>query len=170
MDARELFGQWLDLAPLNGRAAGLVRCRFHGEDKHPSLSVDLDRGLFHCFTCGIGGGVKRFADAVNAPIPSRRTTTQPAAGGALSRAFDRARREGQWYAQWEPLFTLSDVVRRSYAWADAARALGTALGPDHAWTWGLLEYAAKVETHGRAVESELDRLYGQGRLGLPARP
>lgn len=35
------------------RATGL--CPFH-KDRNPSLSMDLDRGLFHCFTCGASGG------------------------------------------------------------------------------------------------------------------
>jgi hypothetical protein len=170
MDARALFGQYLDLAPLKGRSAGLVRCCFHGEDRHPSLSVDLDRGLFHCFTCGIGGGVRRFAEAVDAPIPTRRAATQPVAGGALSRAFERATREGRWYARWEALFVFSDVVRRSMAVADRARALGHALGPEHPWTWDLLEHAARVETHGRWIDAELERLYADGPLALPRRP
>lgn len=50
----------------------LVRCPFH-EDRHPSLRLDLRKGLWHCFPCGAGGdgitlvmrlrGVS-FADAV----------------------------------------------------------------------------------------------------------
>jgi hypothetical protein len=35
------------------RATGL--CPFH-KDSNPSLSLDLRRGLFHCFTCGTSGG------------------------------------------------------------------------------------------------------------------
>jgi hypothetical protein len=42
---------------------GLVRCIFHHE-KTASLSIDTERGLFHCFGCGIGGGVSAFALAV----------------------------------------------------------------------------------------------------------
>jgi hypothetical protein len=44
----------------------LVRCIFHPE-KTPSLSIDTERGLFHCFGCGKGGGVKAFALAVGEP-------------------------------------------------------------------------------------------------------
>lgn len=42
---------------------GRVRCIFHAEHT-PSLSIDVERGLFHCFGCGRGGGVKDFALAV----------------------------------------------------------------------------------------------------------
>lgn len=31
-----------------------VRCVFH-DDRHASASVNLDEGVFNCFTCGIGG-------------------------------------------------------------------------------------------------------------------
>jgi hypothetical protein len=41
------------------RATGL--CPFH-KDKHPSLSIDLERGLWHCFTCDMGGDVIRFIE------------------------------------------------------------------------------------------------------------
>ena len=31
-----------------------VKCAFHG-DKHASATVNPDKGLFYCFTCGIKG-------------------------------------------------------------------------------------------------------------------
>jgi DNA primase len=39
------------------RATGL--CPFH-PDKNPSLSIDLDRGLWNCFACAEGGDVLTF--------------------------------------------------------------------------------------------------------------
>jgi hypothetical protein len=39
------------------KATGL--CSFH-EDHRPSLSMDLDRGLFHCFACGASGDIVTF--------------------------------------------------------------------------------------------------------------
>src|SRR5262245_15574688 len=59
-----LFERHLDLTPLRGRPRGVTFCRFHPDRKHRSLSVDLERGLFHCFACGVGGGVFRFARLV----------------------------------------------------------------------------------------------------------
>ncbi|MBI3798215.1 MAG: hypothetical protein HY268_14775, partial [Deltaproteobacteria bacterium] len=41
-------------------------CPLH-EDKHPSFSANLSKGVFHCFSCGAGGGVKRFAELVGEP-------------------------------------------------------------------------------------------------------
>lgn len=45
------------------RPRGMVRCIFHHE-KTPSLSIDTEQGVFHCFGCGKQGGVKDFALAV----------------------------------------------------------------------------------------------------------
>ena len=39
------------------RASGL--CPFH-PDRHPSLSIDLDHGLYFCFSCGAGGDIPHF--------------------------------------------------------------------------------------------------------------
>lgn len=36
-----------------------ICCPFHGE-RHPSCSINLERGLFHCFVCGVGGTVIDF--------------------------------------------------------------------------------------------------------------
>lgn len=36
-----------------------VKCCFH-DDAHPSLSLNVDNGLYHCFTCGASGDVFRF--------------------------------------------------------------------------------------------------------------
>ena len=41
-------------------------CCFRQENT-PSLSFDFEKGVFHCFGCGKGGGVKDFALAVGEP-------------------------------------------------------------------------------------------------------
>jgi DNA primase len=33
------------------------RCLFHSPDRHPSFSVNLDNGLYHCFSCGARGNL-----------------------------------------------------------------------------------------------------------------
>ncbi len=53
--------------PRNGR--GVILCLFH-EEKTPSLSIDLEKGVFHCFGCDAGGGVKDFAQLVGEPLGS----------------------------------------------------------------------------------------------------
>ena len=42
------------------RDNALVRCPFH-DDRHASLSVDLERGLWICFACGERGGLQSLA-------------------------------------------------------------------------------------------------------------
>lgn len=39
----------------------MARCPFH-EDHGPSLSIDGEQGLFHCFGCGAGGDVIRWVE------------------------------------------------------------------------------------------------------------
>ena len=36
-------------------------CPFHGE-KTPSFQVNGDKGVFHCFGCGVGGDVIKFVE------------------------------------------------------------------------------------------------------------
>ncbi|AYY11588.1 hypothetical protein EF847_01460 [Actinobacteria bacterium YIM 96077] len=45
----------VDVIPEHGNQQ--VRCPWHGEDRTPSASVHYERGLFHCFTCGMAGDV-----------------------------------------------------------------------------------------------------------------
>jgi hypothetical protein len=59
-----LFAKHLDLSGLRA-SRGRVVCIFcPDKSKPPALSLDLDRGLFHCFRCGVGGGVLAFARLV----------------------------------------------------------------------------------------------------------
>jgi hypothetical protein len=55
-----------------GRKATAL-CPFH-PDHHPSLSIDLDRGLFFCFTCNVGGDVISFVmlrDGVSSKVAAK---------------------------------------------------------------------------------------------------
>lgn len=36
----------------------ILKCVFHN-DNRPSMSVDLEKGLFHCFSCKMGGSINR---------------------------------------------------------------------------------------------------------------
>lgn len=45
----------------------VVRCPFH-EDRLPSLSIDLDRGLWICFGCGLRGGLHSLATRLDREI------------------------------------------------------------------------------------------------------
>lgn len=42
---------------------GMVSCPLH-DDKSPSCSIDLDKGVWHCFSCGEGGDVYTLAQVV----------------------------------------------------------------------------------------------------------
>lgn len=37
---------------------GLVSCPNH-KDQHPSMHIDVSNGLFHCFSCGMGGRIDK---------------------------------------------------------------------------------------------------------------
>ena len=57
-DMADLVGQYTELRRSGaGRMTG--RCPFH-EERTPSLSVDVDRQLFHCFGCNAGGDLFDF--------------------------------------------------------------------------------------------------------------
>jgi hypothetical protein len=71
---------------------GMVLCIFHPE-KTPSISIDTDRGVFHCFGCGIGGGVKDFARLLGEEWPTGKSkATTPAQCRERARAVIAARR------------------------------------------------------------------------------
>lgn len=53
-----------DLRLRDGKA--VILCPVHAE-KTASCSIDVERGIFHCFGCGVGGGVKKFAELLGEP-------------------------------------------------------------------------------------------------------
>ena len=57
VDMIEVLGRYLKLKPSGSRYVAL--CPFH-PDKHPSLVIDPEKKLFHCFGCGAGGDVFHF--------------------------------------------------------------------------------------------------------------
>jgi DNA primase len=63
VDMAELVGTKTDLRRVGSRWTGL--CPFHDE-RTPSLSVDPERGLYHCFGCGAGGDAIRFVQETEA--------------------------------------------------------------------------------------------------------
>ena len=53
--------QLADMYGYKVNRSGMMRCPFHGEDKHPSLKVyDGERG-WYCFVCNEGGDIFDFA-------------------------------------------------------------------------------------------------------------
>lgn len=56
----DIFNIVSSYVELKKSGSGYVgRCPFHNE-KTPSFRVDADKQLFHCFGCGVGGGVISF--------------------------------------------------------------------------------------------------------------
>jgi DNA primase len=50
----EIVGQYTALRQRGKKYIGL--CPFHAE-KSPSFTVDAEKGLYHCFGCGVGGDI-----------------------------------------------------------------------------------------------------------------
>jgi hypothetical protein len=89
-----------------------VRCIFH-PDGTPSLSINVERGLFYCFGCGVGGGIRDFSRAVGeqwgVPRHSPRDHTHFAVQARRRRAEEQSRtilrrrqdeRENQIWQEW----------------------------------------------------------------------
>lgn len=147
-DALDLFARHLDLAPLRGRRRGVVRCRFH-EDTRASLSVDLDRGLFHCFGCSVGGGMRRSAELVGEqrePQP-RRSPARPQPPLETARRAVLATARHQPWARPGVIeqYRRADLFRMIACVIDGARRIATQRGPEDPQAWELLENAAALE-------------------------
>jgi CHC2 zinc finger len=161
-DAQDVFARHLDLAPLRGRRRGLVVCVFH-RDVTPSLSIDLDREIFHCFGCGAQGGRNRFAEIVGKrrppqPAPSSESPLQRARREILA----IARRQAGAQPEVQLVYGLSDRIRMSRKAVVSLRRLAEAT-EDDAERWEVLASAARIETLAHVLEMELDEILLIGR-------
>jgi hypothetical protein len=156
-----LFGRYLDLAPLGGRHRGLVVCPFH-RDRTASLSIDLDRGLFHCFACNAEGGVRRFAELVGEGPPEVRPPGPPeseveeARRRVLQEEHGRQARMAHWWPLLHAMAWLR-VMERLIAWVRANAS-------DSESGWIALEDAATLERFVDAKTTELEGLLARGRV------
>lgn len=64
---RDELAVLLNQAIPDGRANVMVRCPFH-EDRRPSLSLSLTKGVWWCHACGKGGGVRRLAQLLGGDL------------------------------------------------------------------------------------------------------
>lgn len=165
-----IFERHLDLRPLRGRHRGLTHCPFHGEDRHPSFSVDLSLGVFNCFGCGVQGGVRQFRELVGEGPAPRVESGPPESELECARRLilrlalaQDARR-----AAWMPWWAANDAVRRGLTAVREARRWAQILGEGHQRTWPLLALAAPAETEALDAEAQLDQLLEEGRLQLDA--
>lgn len=148
MNAPDVFARYLDLAPLAGRSAGRVRCIFH-EERTPSLSVDLARGLFHCFGCGAQGGVRAFLRRVGedvGPPPPRR------APSAFEEVVELARSQPWNRPGVLDSYRRADEARGQRRLADECRRYAAAHPMDDETRWALLADAARYDTEACRVE------------------
>ena len=53
----EIVSQYVAVRPSG--ANYIACCPFH-EDKTPSMTISREKGLFHCFGCGVGGDLFQF--------------------------------------------------------------------------------------------------------------
>jgi hypothetical protein len=164
-DARELFARHLDLRPLRHRARGVVVCIFH-KDRTPSLSVDVEAGVFNCFACGAKGGLRHFAQLVGErpAAPARRPSPNETPLQEAQRLLGYEQRR---QARMEPWAELSSTMRELLMLerlVSRARGPATTLGPDSVRAWEILADAAALETFVDATTADLERILASGRV------
>lgn len=64
---RRWVEEHLDVKMISGDEAQAL-CVFHA-DTNPSMYVNVDKGVFTCFSCGEGGSVRRIAEQLDIPSP-----------------------------------------------------------------------------------------------------
>jgi hypothetical protein len=156
-----LFDRYLDLTPLRGRPRGLVRCPFH-EDRRPSLSIDLTRGVFRCFGCGEQGGWTHFARLVGerGDAPRPRQTWESDLQRARRRVIEAERGRQVRMADWWPYLRAMARLRD----LDRLVADVRATARDDAAGWDALADAATVATFVAAHDAAIERLLTTGRV------
>jgi len=63
LNFKDEFSKYVELVNESGQEAK-AKCPFHPHDDVPSLSINLQSGLWHCFGCGAGGNFKQFLDKI----------------------------------------------------------------------------------------------------------
>jgi CHC2-type zinc finger protein len=149
-DFHGVFRRHLDLSPLRGRTRGLVRCIFH-EDRDASLSLDLERGLFHCFGCGAKGGYRAFAGLVGeAPLIGLEPIEESPFAMAL-----RIGESQRWAAEDARLMAaINDWIRQTRQVIAEVRKRAKDTEP---W-WDILEQCARLERTANVTEWRYDEL------------
>ena len=110
-DIVQVVQETVSLRRVGSRYTGL--CPFHSE-KTPSFGVDRERGLFHCFGCGVGGNVFKFVEL-------HERLSFPEAVRVLARKFGVAipessdtRQDAAAEGERETLITLHEVAAKFY--------------------------------------------------------
>lgn len=59
LNFRNFYSQYIPSLKINGKSEAMGLCPFH-DDHSPSLSVNIESGLYNCFSCGAAGDVFKF--------------------------------------------------------------------------------------------------------------
>jgi DNA primase len=61
----QIVGHYTELKSTGGNSNNYqCVCPFH-DDTNPSMGVSDDKGLYHCFSCGVGGNVIKFVKEID---------------------------------------------------------------------------------------------------------
>jgi len=142
VDLVELVGGYVTLKRSGKNFLGL--CPFH-QEKTPSFNVSPDRGIYHCFGCGVtGDGIRFLMEHDNLSFQEALRNMAQRAGVDLS-AFE-GRGDDRSSHDYDQLYAAHALAARLYR-----RVLGTAEGE-----------AARAEIRRRALSAEIVEEY---RLG-----
>ena len=127
------------------------------------MSVDVDKGVFHCFGCAEQGGVRRFAQLVGeldaTPAPQGRPWKSELQQ-ARRRVMDAERWRQMRMAEWGPLL-------HAMAWLRTMERL-VGVGPrrrqDSGAGWAALDDAAVLERFVDTKSAEIEGLLAAGRV------
>ncbi|HSR44225.1 MAG TPA: DNA primase [Acidimicrobiia bacterium] len=163
-----------------GRAVKAI-CPFH-QEKTPSMSIDVARGLYHCFGCGVGGDVFKFVQETQALDFSEAVEFLAARAGITLRIDHKAaQRRGERQALIEAVDKAVDFYRdRLKNSPDAASArrylrsrgydtdvvdrFGLGYSPAEGWDQAVQYLKGKGVTEKAMLDSGLAARNQRGRL------
>lgn len=147
-----------DIVPARLQGQISLLCPFH-DDRQPSLSVNLDRKLFHCFACQAKGDILDFVARIEQlSLPDAARIVARCCGLPLERHMSACRRPPATAEDGQNAGSANRPVRELLQQdGKASPCCGTALDPTHRYLFD------------RGLTSELIRVFGlgycaQGRL------
>lgn len=105
----------------SGEGQILVQCPFHkgGQERKPSFSVNVDEGLFHCFTCHESGNIPMLLRQLGLPAHSIDAEIAPFKDQlAASRAMKKLKKEAAFIANdpFRASTVLSEAIISGFQW------------------------------------------------------
>lgn len=111
IDLVEFISQYVDLKPAGRNFKGL--CPFH-EEKTPSFMVSREKGIFHCFGCGVGGNLFNFVMRMeNLTFPEAVLFLADKCGVEI-RSVQTGRGVTRSLEEKERLYRLNEILNRYY--------------------------------------------------------